>query len=512
VHELPLYALPLLYYGEPHCRCATALLFAASACLAQQYTVTDLGTLGGAGSNATGVNNLGQVVGSSNITGNVTSHAFRTAPNSPINPATDDLGTLGGSFSQANGINASGQVVGTSWSTDFHDPRPSHAFRTAPNSPINPATDDLNPFADADSIAYAINDSGQVVGFFVTAHAPSGAPPHAFRTAPNSNSLTDLGGLTGNGFPYFGTAATGINVFGQVVGGSVTNRGDHSHAFRTASNSPINPATDDLGTLGGNDSIAWGMNASGQVVGNSYLADNITQHAFRTAPNSPINPATDDLGTLGGLGFCVGQFGSQAQGINDSGQVVGTSSCFDANSNFHSHAFLFDGGVMHDLNNLIPAGSGWELQGASAINNAGQIAGTGTNPNGAYHAFLLTPIPYKAFVQPPINADGSSVFSAKAGGVIPVNFTLTENDVPTCTLPPATISVTRTSSGTVGVGQINNWIIYRMPADNGPNFRIDQKDCQYTYNLAASSLGVGTYRVDISINGIAVGHAVFALE
>ena len=45
---------------------------------------------------------------------------------------------------------------------------------------------------------------------------------------------------------------------------------------------------------------------------------------------------------------------------------------------------------MTDLNSLIPAGSGWVLEAAKAINNAGQIAGFGMI-NGAEHAFLLSP-------------------------------------------------------------------------------------------------------------------------
>jgi len=45
---------------------------------------------------------------------------------------------------------------------------------------------------------------------------------------------------------------------------------------------------------------------------------------------------------------------------------------------------------MQDLNNMIPAGTGWVLQAGAAINDAGQIAGSGTL-NGKSHAFLLTP-------------------------------------------------------------------------------------------------------------------------
>jgi len=54
--------------------------------------------------------------------------------------------------------------------------------------------------------------------------------------------------------------------------------------------------------------------------------------------------------------------------------------------------------------------------------------------------------------------------------------------------------------------------IYKTNADNGSNFRIDQNDCQYIYNLRASALGVGTYRIDIRIYGFVVGSAVFALK
>ena len=88
-----------------------------------------------------------------------------------------------------------------------------------------------------------------------------------------------------------------------------------------------------------------------------------------------------------------------------------------------------------------------------------------------------------------------------------MKFTLTLNGVATCALPPATIAVTRTAGGTIGPV---DEAIYIGPADNGSNFRIDS--CQYVYNLAASALGVGTYRVDIIINGQVVGNATFALR
>jgi hypothetical protein len=43
---------------------------------------------------------------------------------------------------------------------------------------------------------------------------------------------------------------------------------------------------------------------------------------------------------------------------------------------------------MIDLNSLLPAGSGWVLESADAINDAGQIVGYGSF-NGVYESFLL---------------------------------------------------------------------------------------------------------------------------
>ncbi|MFL6596379.1 MAG: hypothetical protein ACJ8KF_00230 [Chthoniobacterales bacterium] len=74
-------------------------------------------------------------------------------------------------------------------------------------------------------------------------------------------------------------------------------------------------------------------------------------------------------------------------------------------------------------------------------------------------------------------------------------------------MPPATIAVTRTAGGTIGVIDES---VYTGPADHGSNFRVDS--CQYVYNLSASALGVGTYRVDIKINNQVVGSGIFQLK
>jgi probable HAF family extracellular repeat protein len=149
-----------------------------------------------------------------------------------------DLGTLGGGYSSATGINDAGRVVG-----DFTtDKGFTHAFITGPNGV---GMTDLGTFGIADpghpytfSAAYGINDAGQVVGQSYN----EAKQDHAFITGPNGTGMTDLGTLGGDNF----SSALGINDMGQVVGYSFTTSEGHSHAFITG---PNGAGMTDLGSL-----------------------------------------------------------------------------------------------------------------------------------------------------------------------------------------------------------------------------------------------------------------------
>lgn len=116
-------------------------------------TVTMLGTLGGSSSQATDVNNSGEVVGFASLASGY-QHAF-----SVIGGTMIDLGTLGGS-SYAYGVNASGEVVGYSYLADGDQ----HAFLYDDGTML-----DLNSLLPANSgweleEAFGINASGQITG------------------------------------------------------------------------------------------------------------------------------------------------------------------------------------------------------------------------------------------------------------------------------------------------------------------------------------------------------------
>jgi len=90
----------------------------AHALLWQNGDAVDLGNLEGKLNNfAHDINNRGEVVGGSDVTGDVTSHAFLWTPQTK---KMQDLGTVAADFwSVALGINDNGQIVGASANADF---------------------------------------------------------------------------------------------------------------------------------------------------------------------------------------------------------------------------------------------------------------------------------------------------------------------------------------------------------------------------------------------------------
>lgn len=134
----------------------------------------DLGTLGGTIGFGNAVNNRGQVVGLSDIAGDVANHAFLWERGRLM-----DLRTLGGNNSSASWLNDAGQVIGTSDLADGTH----HAFVWR-----NGRMTDLGTVGgDPCSNGFHTNSSGQVIGTSTNCH---GTVLHAFLW--DNGSMIDL--------------------------------------------------------------------------------------------------------------------------------------------------------------------------------------------------------------------------------------------------------------------------------------------------------------------------------
>lgn len=359
--------------------------FPQSVSAATLYSVLDLGSLlevSNSNTFATGINDLGQVIGITDSLGRGT-QAFRTAPNQPINPLTDDIDNTvqGLSNSLSSDIDNSGRLVGT---YRGRGGQRDAGYLTTPNGAIDDAAF-ISDRANIDSVPFVtraagINELGQVVGTGIVRSGGDEEGNYLGGVLVNNanGSAEDIIQLGQ------GVEPEDINDLGQIVG-----TGNTSRAFRTA---PGGITTIDLGTLGGASSRGTDINNLGQVVGSSLTADG-ELHAYLTAANQAINTETDDLGTLGG-NFSV------ANSINELGQVVGFSSL----ANEQQSAFLYENGTMFDLNNLIDTTSNIGLTTATGINERGQIVANSFN-----RAYLLTPVPE------PTTMLGALAFGAGAG-------------------------------------------------------------------------------------------------
>ncbi len=297
-----------------------------------KYHAVFLPTLGGAWSQASEINQAGQIVGEAeNSEGDVHAVMWR-------NGVVIDLGTLGGSFSVATDITPNGtRVAGYSLTSGGGD---EHAFLWQ-----NGVMKDLGTLGGRSSRASGINQAGVIVGS--SQNAAGNDRPVMWR----NGVITDLGTLGGeSGW------ASGINSRGHIVGAAQTAAGAyHAVLWR-------NGVISDLGTLGGNFSSASGINDSDQIVGESLTRDG-KPHA-----------ALWSRGRITDLGVLPGDQQSHAVDINRTGTVAG----FSEESNMtgaRSRVFLFEHGRLKNLGDLALTPNM-----ASGLNDTGQVVGSSRHP------------------------------------------------------------------------------------------------------------------------------------
>src|SRR5580704_10059539 len=243
-----------------------------------------------------------------------------------------------------------------------------------------------------------LNDEREAVGYSETSVPdPNGEDVCAFGTGltcsaflwknGSMSALPTLGGNNGQ--------ASAINNHGQIAGYAENGIVDGTCPTTFRNNRidlPVlweNGNAQPLPTVGRDpDGVAFGINNQGQATGYSGTCT-LANHAVLWENDFAV--PLPDLGVPGASeGFGINDLG---EGINNQGQAVGST--LDSNGNW-SHAFLWQNGVMTDLNTLLPASSNLYATMANQINDRGQISGMAvvlSGPEvGTIHAFLATPV------------------------------------------------------------------------------------------------------------------------
>jgi probable HAF family extracellular repeat protein len=285
------------------------------------YRTVELGSLGGGQSEATAVNDRGQVVGYS-----------QTAAG-PFHPflwqhgTMTDLGVLvpgPDEFGTATDINNNGQVVGYSVVDQTEDQAIVHAFLWRRGTLI-----DLGTLGGHSSQASAINDRGEVVGWSSTADGKI----HGFLW--RNGTMTNLGVHTA------ADVNDGGQVVGQVVGSDAGTPTASAFRWRRGTLTVLTaPALD--------ASNAVAINNAGSVAVNGLAGLNFNAYLWRSGRLTELAP---------------GQI-SEAVAINDRGTVLGVGDL---------GAFLWRNGDIIDLGTRgITLFAG--VSHVSDLNNRGQIA------------------------------------------------------------------------------------------------------------------------------------------
>lgn len=375
----------------------------ASADSPPSYTVIDLGPITPGFSDAFRINETGVVAGRGSVP-NSDFHAllWLVEPQFGLPAGVHSLGSLNDdgdpaltNRSVARDINDAGIVAG--WSnvpaTDQFGNTAMRAIRWSAKTGMQ----ELPTLGGVQSIANGINAAGDIVGQAeLDEDDPDGFPLKHATLWKDDGTVIDLGTFGG-----LRSVAHAINDLGQVVGQAWYDDGEpynsRIHQFLWLPE-PAYGLPSGLNDIDPNDTIdltsnAKGINVHGQVVG--WISEFIPGGGIRTKPSLWLpEPAHGLPAGMNDLGSLVPDGGGFGEAVNDHGQVVGSAVGSFADFGIPIiHGFVWENGVMRDLNELIELepGDNVFIGRAFGINNAGQIVGIGVI-NGGFHGYLLDPI------------------------------------------------------------------------------------------------------------------------
>lgn len=229
-----------------------------------------------------------------------------------------------------------------------------------------------------DSAIYELNGSGVGVGSSENGHVdPNTGTAAQVAVIFEHGQVISLGALPGGNESF----AQDINDQGQVAGFSSNGILDPYSMFKWGTETRTfvwrKGVMQDIGDLGGPDTVEQTENERGQIAGQSYTNDTPSPYTGvpTTDPFLWENGHMIDLGTLGG------DYGNTSW-MNDSGEVVGFSEMAGDKA---AQPFLWDGRGMIDLGTLGGAGGS-----ANWINDDGDVAGAAQLSDGAWNGVLWT--------------------------------------------------------------------------------------------------------------------------
>ncbi|GAA3352040.1 hypothetical protein GCM10020358_84620 [Amorphoplanes nipponensis] len=266
---------------------ATGTPATPAAATARQYTVTDLGTLGGLSTEVYDLNDKGVAVGRS-LTADGELHAFSWKKG-----RITDLGTLpGGHYAEAHGINEDGVIAGTALNA-------AGEYRA-----VIWRHGRITDLGQGRSIGWDVNDHGQVL---VSRVDQTGA--QSSRLIWQNGTVTELG-------PE--------NTYATTVG-KINNEAKVLMLFRDQPGGQPYLGYQQYGSTSGFGPIGGtGTNYPNDIANTGIIAAYSTDDQGHTRPATyPLGPV--DLGTLGGPN-------GNATAVNDNGVFAGLADAADGTS------------------------------------------------------------------------------------------------------------------------------------------------------------------------------------